>query len=300
MKKNIRVLLILMLSIALLAACNTNKARANDLKITDQMNREITIKGEVTKIVSLAPSATEMLFALGLGERVVGVTDSCNYPEESQSIEKVGGFKGPNLEKIVAAEPNVVFSSTVSQETVEALDQAGIPVVVLNPQNIESIYQAIELMGKVCNSAENADQLVNDITARVNAVKEKVANIKDEDKKLVYYEVWHEPPMTVGPNTFLHEVIVAAGGKNLAEDSKTDWPSLSTEQIVERNPDIILLGHGGQKAEETELRTGFKDIKAVQSKKVKAVDVDVFSRPGPRITEAIEFLAEYMYPELFK
>lgn len=299
MKRIYKILLLLVISITVLAAC-TPSDNAESRTVVDQKGREIAIDGAVERIVSIAPSNTEILFELGLGDKVVGVSAFCNYPPETENIEKVGTFSEPNIELIIAAEPDVVFSTTISQESVEALDQAGIPVIVLDAKKTESIFDAIEIIGEACETVEEADQLVNDLQARITEVNDIVEGIADADKKTVFYEIWHDPPMTVGPNTFLSDVIVAAGGKNIAADADTDWPSYSIEEILSRDPDVILLGHGGQQVAEVAERTGWEIISAVKNNRVVAVDPDVFSRPGPRIVDAIQFLAEYMYPELFK
>ena len=301
MKRVLNIVIMLLITVLVLAACTEQGAPSEEksITVTDQKNREITVEGNVEKIVSLAPSNTEILFALGLGDKIVGVTDYCNYPAEAGEIEKMGGFEGANVERIIEAAPDVVFSTTVSQETVETLDLAGIAVIVIDPQSFDNVYDGIRIIGQVCGVESAAVALVNSMKDSITTITDKLSAIALEDRKVVYYEIWHDPPMTVGPNTFLNEVLNMAGVFNLAADAESDWPTYSSEVILEKNPDVILLGHGGQGAEEVASRPGWATINAVKNQRVVAIDADIFSRPGPRIVEAIQFLAEYAYPDLF-
>jgi iron complex transport system substrate-binding protein len=269
------------------------------ISLTDDFNRTVTLAEPAGKIISLAPSSTEILFALGLGDKVVGVTEFCNYPVEAQSITKVGGFGDPNLELIISLEPDLVLAASLHQTTVEALEELGIAVLALNPADIEGIYDNIALLGKAAAKEAAAQSLINDMKARIQAVTEKTSAISESERSVVYYEVWYPGPMTVGGDTFIHAIISLAGGKNIAADL-TGWPTLQEEELLARNPQIILHGHFEADNSVFAARDGWNVVSAVAQGNIFHVDQDIMNRTGPRVVDAIEILAKLFYPELFE
>ena len=301
-----RVLLILLIAISLVGCGSSLKkddassnAKQASFAITDQKGRQISFDKTADKIVSLSPANTEILFALGLNERIIGVTQYCNYPEQAKEKTVIGTITDPNIEKIVSLQPGVVFSSTMAKEPVDKLEQAGIKVVVIDPKNIDEVWQAIQLIGQVTGVESKSNELISNMKSELNTIEQKISTLSQDKRPVVYFEVWHDPIMTAGPKTFINYIIESAGGINLANDSETEWPSYSSEKIIAENPDFIVLGHNGQNTDAMLKRSGWSKVKAVQNKQIIEVDPDVFNRPGPRIVEAVKILAQKLHPELF-
>jgi len=311
--KNIFILLIIMALTLTMAGCkntgdnNAQNQKSNESKfpvtIKDSMGRDVTIEKEPLRIVSLSPSNTEIIFALGLGDRVVGVTDYCDYPEEAKSKEKIGGFSNPSIEKIISLNPDLVLATTMHEKPVKKLEEMKIPVIVLEPKNIDEMLDSLILVGKATGKEDNAKALVESLKNRINSVKEKVASIPDDKKPKVFYELWPSPITTVGPGTFVNDLIVQAGGKNIAGDADKPYPVYSQEIIVEKNPDIIIFSHhgtSGQSKEDIMKRPGWESIKAIKNNKVFYVDENIIQRPTPRLVDGLEEFAKIIHPEIFK
>lgn len=279
------------------------------LEITDDHGRTVTIADTPERVISLAPSATEILFALGVGDKVVGVTDYCDYPEElvekieTGIVQKVGApFPGFNLETIVDLEPDVVFAiGATVPDYVYDLDELGIPAIVLNAKDIDGIFHDIELVGEVSGKEEDAEALVADLG---DDMDETVAKVSGASARAVFYGVdvsdsallW-----TAGNGTFIDALITLAGGVNIAGDLE-GWPTYNLEDLVDTNPDVIVLGgaNWGVSAEEVASRPVWEDLDAVKNERMYAIDDTTLVRPGPRIAEGLELLATLIHPELFE
>lgn len=274
--------------------------------LTDDLGREVVVSALPERIISLAPSNTEVLFAVGAGDQVVGVTEFCNYPPEAQNREKIGGFSPDTIsvEKIVSLEPDLVFSAgSIQQPVIEALEQAGIPVFAFDPERLEGVYKNIETAGRLTGHEAEAAGVVTEMQDRVAAVTEKTQAIPEDERPTVFYEVWHEPLMTAGPTTFIGELIDLAGGKNIFADVTEEYPQVSAETILQRDPDVILGpdSHGEElTAEKIKTRPGWGDIRAVQEGRIFLVNGDIVSRSGPRLADALEDIAQALHPDLFK
>jgi len=273
------------------------------LILTDSRGQEVEVPRDVERIVSLAPSNTEILFALGLGDRVVGVTQFCDYPQEAQAIEKVGGFMDLNVEKIVSLAPDLVLAIEGVPEAVAKLEEVGIAVLVLQPTDLESIYHTIELVGQGAGAEEGARELIASMRQRVEAITAKVEGVKERPR--VFYELdATDPakPYTAGPDTWHDQFIGLAGGTNIAGEVDMQWVQFSTEEIISQDPDIIFLGDAnfGVTPEDVAQRPGWEAIKAVRSGAVYPIDDNLISRPGPRVVEGLETLARTIHPELFE
>ncbi|RLE51354.1 MAG: cobalamin-binding protein [Candidatus Methanomethylicota archaeon] len=278
------------------------------LAITDDLNRTIAIAEEPQRIVSLAPSNTEILFAIGAGDKVVGVTEYCDYPEEvvsrksSGNLTVVGGFSDINVEVIISLDPDMVIAfGTLQVKAVEALEEQGIPVIVLNPCTVEDVLNDIKLVGKAVGMYKEAKHLVENLTQRIQVIQEKVANAP---KVKVYYELWYDPLMSAGPGTFISDLIFMAGGENIFSDAKTQYPIVSAEEVIARNPDVIVLPDSYMmyysiSAEQVKSRPGWDAINAVKNNRIYFVDEDLLVRPGPRLIDGLEELAKIIHPELF-
>ena len=271
--------------------------------VTDQIGREVVISSAPQRIVSLSPSNTETAFALGLGSRMVGVTDYCNYPEEALKINKVGGFSNPNVEAVLALEPDLVFAGNKHEEQVKKLEELNIPVLVLSPESIEDVLESMVMMGKATGKSKEADAVIADMRERLKTIEAKVSSIPAQERVRVYFEVSSDPLMSAGAASLIDEVISLAGGKNIFADVAGTYPKISEEVLLEKNPQFIIFpgGHGseGFDRETIAARPLWENITAVQDNHIFEVSADMITRPGPRSIEAVEKLAAIFYPEKF-
>ncbi len=301
----------LLLVILLLGACAPaapTTAPAGPIIFTDGAGKEVNLTAPATKIVSLAPSNTEILFAIGAGDRLVGREDYSNFPEEGvKDIPSIGGLDGKlNLEKITSLQPDLVLAAEINTpDQIKALDDLGLKVVVLkNPIEWNGLYENIKLVGKATGQDAAAEKLAGELAARVKAVTDAVSTA--EATPVVFYELdATEPakPWTTGPGTFMDLLINQAGGVNAAAGMDSPWGQLSQEELIVQNPDFILLGdnlYGGVTPEQVAARPGWDSIKAVQQNQVFTFNDDLVSRPGPRMVDGLEALAKTIHPELYK
>jgi len=265
------------------------------------------------KIISLAPSTTEILFALGLDEKVVAVSNYCDYPYDfsawiaAGNMTSIGDFTDPNLEVIASLEPDLILATAgVQGPTIGTLRELGYKVLVLNPANINGVMLNIELVGNATGKTTEATNLIQNIESRISSVVNKVASAAYKPK--VYYEVWYDPTSlwTAGAQAWQNELIEKAGGINIFNDQELDYFQSSAEAVIERNPDVILLPHEGMgfgdpfwgTLDTVKARPGWSSISAVQNDKLVQVDSNTISRAGPRVADIIEDLAEAFHPEL--
>jgi len=257
--------------------------------------RTLTVPKVPRRIISLAPNNTEILFALGLKDRIVGVTNQCNYPPEALEIAKVGDYWGENLEKIVELAPDLVISGG-REELVEKMEVLGLTVAVVWPTNLQEVLDFILLVGKITDCEAKARQLISGMEQRILAVKNKVQTLPPDKRLRVYWEVWHDPLMSVGPGSFVQELIELAGGKNIFADVGQDYPTISAEMIIARDPEVIFLGHMGSKIENLGQRPGWSGITAVKNGRIYAdINEDLVYRPGPRLIEGLEEIYRRLY-----
>lgn len=272
---------------------------------TDDLGREISIEGIPQRIISLAPSNTEILFALGLGDRVVGVTEFCNHPEAAIAKPKIGGFSTVDIERIVALEPDLILATSIHEaKAIPTLESVGLTVVALAPQTIDGVLNNITLVGEITGSSQEAAQLVASLEARIKAVTDQTDSLPDSQSPRVFYVLWHEPLMTVGSEARIHELIVKAGGINIAQDLTGDYPTISLEAVILANPQVIIAGSGHGTGEDSTFQFAkteprLENIDARHNNRVYEIDADLPSRPGPRIVDALEELARLIHPEIF-
>lgn len=325
MKKISSILLTFLLAIGLLAGCNsaddTKKPETESPKqtdvvkedtafpvtITDGAGEEVVIEEKPEKIVSLMPSNTEIAFALGLDDEIVGVSDFDNFPDEALEKEKIGGQEF-NVEKIISLDPDLVLAhaSNLSsgEQGLQQLRDADITVLVVhNAESFENVYETIDMIGKATGETEAAKKVIADMKATLDNVTAKVANIQADERKTVFVEVSPAPEIyTTGKNTFMDEMIQFVHGKNAAGDEE-GWVQLTEEAIIALNPDVIVTTYGhyvDNPIEEVLSRQGWSDVTAVKNKQVVDVHSDKVTRSGPRLAEGVEELAKAIYPELFK
>ena len=271
---------------------------------TDDMGREVAIDQIPQRIVSFGPSITEILFALGLEDKVVGVGDYSDYPEAAKLKPKVGGAFNPSLEKIVELEPDLVL--TVKQEQLNMeLDALGIRFMVLDPKDIDGIFKDIELIGKVTGTKKRAEELIKNMQDSVSQV---LAQVKDIPKVRVFFIVDATDltlPWTAGTGSFIDALITMAGGENIAAKGQDAWVQFSLEQIVSSNPEVIIIqtmtgGIPTVSKEVLEASPAWGEMTAVKQDKMRFIDGDLVSRPGPRIVQGLEEMVKIIHPELFE
>jgi iron complex transport system substrate-binding protein len=271
--------------------------------ITDDEGTEVTITGAPQRIISLAPSSTEVLFAVGAGDQVVGVTDFCNYPYDfaewinEGKMNTIGNYWQPAIEPIIALEPDLVIASGggASDEAASKLRNLGYNVIMLNPATLDDVLCNIDIIGKATGHADEATALIASLQARIDAIANKVAGISDADKPKVYIEIWDDPLMASAKGSYIDDILTIAGGVNIFADATTSYPIVSSDVVISKNPDIILT-ESGNVAD----REGWSSINAVKNNKVYDRGSDVtYVRPGPRLVDALEELAKIVHPEIF-
>jgi iron complex transport system substrate-binding protein len=304
----LRKTLLSTLLVMLLTACAPQAAPTSapaTLTFTDGLGRDIKLDGPAQRIISMAPSNTEILFAIGAGDQVIGRDQLSDYPEEAKNAADIGStFEALNTELIVSLEPDLVLAAEINTaEQVNQLEDLGLTVYYLkNPLTLEEMYGNIETVAQLTGHEAEAAALVESLKARVAAVDEKIAPISFRPS--VFYELdATDPakPFTAGKGTFITQLIERAGGYNIASDLE-DYPQMSLEQVVAADPAFIILGDAryGISPESVAQRPGWENLTAVKNGNVLPFNDDLVSRPGPRLVDALEELAKLLRPELFE
>lgn len=249
------------------------------------------------RIVSLSPSATEILFAVGAGDKIIARTDFCNYPEKAQEITAIGGFdrNSISLEAIIAQKPDLVYAKkSMHGYLEEALTKYGITVYMSVAESIEAIFAEIEDIAKITGNIPQGQELIAEMQTSLAMVQARVEN---KTPLNVYWEVWNAPYMSAGKSAYISEVIEMAGGKNIFLDIEQAYPVVSEESIILRKPDVIIAPDGtGKTVDEIISRAGWDGIPAVQNLNIYFLDADIISRQGPRVVLAVQMIAEHLFP----
>ncbi len=271
--------------------------------VTDDAGRAVTMNQAPKRIVSHVPSATEILFAIGVGDRIVGVSNFDDYPPEAKTKTSIGNYYNPSIEKIISVNPDLVVTDGSSKDIAQ-LDSAGIKYVVLYPKTIDGIMNNIELMGKATGSQTKAEALVKDMKAQIATVTNKA---KDAKKVKVFYMFDVSDlnnPWTAGPGSFIDSLITMSGGANIAANASSPYVKYSIEQIVAANPDVIIvatrMGSAIITPEQLMAHPVWGKMPALTQGKFFTVDGDLVNRPGPRIIQGLNSIARFIHPELFK
>jgi len=276
------------------------QAAPRGFTVTDDFGRNVTLRGVPARIISLSPSNTEILFAIGAGDRVVGVTEYCNYPPAAKTRPRVGGVSTVSIEKVVALNPDIVIGCSLNgKDTFERLEELGIPVLGLNPKNISGILADIELVGRVTGEESNATNLVTAMKSRLDAIRAKARAMSQQaGAPTVFYDIGGF--YTAGNGTFVNEIIETAGGRNIAAD-KTGYFQMSIEELIAKNPQVIICDRGmgsmSKAYEEIMSDDRLKIVDAVRNNRVYLIDGDIIDRPGPRIVNATETVYGYLYSQ---
>jgi iron complex transport system substrate-binding protein len=242
-----------------------------------------------------------VVFALGLGDRVVGVDSFSNYPPEATTKPKIGNYSAANLEAIIAAAPDLIVAAGITRpDVVAALESRQLAVLILNPNDLPGIFNNLSLVGQVADVSAAAGKLRGDLEGRVATLNAKLQTATTKPR--VFFELDPEQYFTVGPKSFIDDLITRAGGVNIAAGAASAYPKLSADQIIAANPEVILLSDeaAGATPAAVQARPGWAGISAVQQQRVLVVDADKTNRPGPRAVEALEELARAIHPELFR
>lgn len=275
------------------------------LTIVDDLDREVTIEKLPQRIISLAPSNTEILYALGLEDRIVGTTDYCDYPEAAKAKPRVAGYVTPDIEKIVFLEPDLILAESIHEKTVlPALEKLGLTVIVMSATSIDAVLRDIALIGQINGKSRSATELIEDMKRRINAVTAKTENLAPEERPRVMYACWHAPIWTLGRNTFIDDLIHKAGGINIFADDFEKSRVVSLEAIIEENPQVIIVSGMGTTGDlvynNIKKESRLAGIDAIRTNRVyKISDADIIERPGPRIVDGLEEVARLLHPEIF-
>jgi iron complex transport system substrate-binding protein len=266
----------------------------------DALGRTVVLKAPAKRIVPLAPNLTEILYSLGLGDRVVGVTQFSYYPPEAAQKPKVGSYANLNVEKIISLSPDLAIGTADGNMpgVIKLLEQAGIPVYVVNPRKVRDVIKTIASVGELCGVGKRANELSLGLDKRVRYVQERTTSLR---RPLVFLQINVKPIMTVNRHTFHHDVIRLAGGENMARDEPFTYPRISVEEVLRRKPEVIIISSmGGGEAYEEVRKEWFKwtAIPAVKAGRLHLVESDLLDRPSPRIVRGLETVARLVHPEL--
>lgn len=267
----------------------------------DDAGRKLYLAKPPQRVVSLAPSITEMLFALGLEEQIVGVTDFCNYPPAALAKPKIG-YARPNLESLVALRPDLIVAPQefLRADLLANLEQLKIPVFLLEPKSVEDIFAQIQSLGKIFNKTSASDIVTKTMRDRIAQVGKR---IESSERKRVLYVLNSHPLITVGPGSYIHQMIGLAGGVNIAAGTLAPYPRLNIETVLKEDPEVLIFPVGSSesvpKSEQAEWNR-WGNLSAVRNRQFRDVSSDALNRPGPRVVEGLEHLARAIHPEAYQ
>ena len=269
-------------------------------QVTDDAQRRVTVPAKIKRFISLAPNLTEIAYAVGAGDRLVGNTTFCDYPEEAKRVEKVGDTLQPSIERILALRPQLVLVSTASQleAFTQKLDEHQIAVYVTDPQDLEGVFRSILDLGKLLNQEQRAEETVSQLRQRAESVEDA---LKSARPIKVFYQLSAEPLYTAGRDSFVTDLIRRAGGVSVTSGVPEAWPRYSQEAAVAARPEVIILPtDGSMGSANSEVAEGLRRSPAAVSGKIYRINGDFLSRPGPRAVDGVEALAYSLHPEAFK
>ncbi|MFC1945782.1 ABC transporter substrate-binding protein [Chloroflexota bacterium] len=274
------------------------------LELTDQLGRMVSVSGVPQRIISLTPSNTEILYALGLADRIVAVTDFCDYPAQAKEKPSIGGFSTPNIEEIIARNADLVLASSMhATEYIPEMERLGLTVLALDPGNLAEVLKSIDITGKATGAGQAADELIEQMRTSIKAVTDKTSALAENERPRVFYAVWHDPLMTAGGDTMIGELIEMAGGVNIA-DSLSLYATIQLEDVIVANPQVLIAGSSHGSGEERPYRflldtPNFSGTDVRQQGQVYQIDGNLVSRNGPRLVEGLQMFAAFIQPDLF-
>lgn len=270
--------------------------------VTDETGRHLVIVATPERIVSLAPGITETLYALGLDDKIAGVTTFCDWPQAALAKPRIGGFTNPSLERIIALKPDLILATADGnrKDTVRKLARLGFPVYVTNPRDTQGVLRSIFHIGEITNQTKEAQRLVEELQKRLDTI---TAQVKSKRKPQVFFQLGLEPVITAGRGTLINEVIERAGAINVAGRDLANYPLYSAEGIISAAPEIIVFApmvNDEKFTAVTRFWQKFKEVPAVKNNRIYPIDANLINRASPRIVEAIEMLAMMFHPEMNK
>jgi iron complex transport system substrate-binding protein len=296
--------LLAVLAVTLVSSCSTHNREvaspaAATREVTDEAGRRVRLPERIDRIVSLAPNLTEIVYAVGAGERLVGDTTYCDYPEPAKSVTKVGDTMHPSIERIIALKPQIVLVSTASQleAFTKQLDAQGIAVYVTNPSSLDGVIQSIDTLGALFGDRVRSTTLETEMRSRIAAVE---AALKNSKPLSVFYQVSGEPLYTIGRESYLTDLVRRAGGISATADVPGAFPRYSDESALAARPEAIILPTGGSMgAANATIAAPLKNSPAALSNRIYKINDDHLSRPGPRLIDGLEEMARALHPEKF-
>lgn len=298
--------IVLATALCVLSACTPapEQPAPSPLEITDQLGRAVKFEKVPERIISIAPSNTEILYALGLEDRVMAVTKYCDYPPEAKEKPNIGGYTTPNIEEIIALSPDLILATSKHEEKIiPQLEQRGLTVFALAPETLDDILASIKLIGEVTGKEQEAADLLAEMQGRIEAMTDKTSNLSDDERPRVFYLTWHDPLKTSGVGTLHQELIQKAGGNNIFSEV-VGTQSVDLEVLVARIPQVMIAGIGMGSGEDQTLQyleteSRLQSTEAWINGRIHGVDMDLTGRGGPRIVDGLEEFARCIHPELF-
>ncbi|MFN8576791.1 MAG: helical backbone metal receptor [Candidatus Sericytochromatia bacterium] len=263
----------------------------NDVFANDFFARKLKIPTKINRIVSLSPATTEILYELGLDNKIVGVTNDCNYPLKALLKPKTGKFGFINLEKVISLKPDIIIATSDMNKQLDLLKKYNVPVIALKSTNLKSIYENIKYLGKITDSNIKAQDIINKMEIQLLDIKDKAKKNEKAVKPSVFYCVWHDPLITTGNKSFINDIITLAGAKNITADINNSFIKYSPETLIAKNPDYIFIPNNTYKKMNLK-KLPWNQLKAVKSRRICVVNDDIFLRPSPRIIYAIREVQE--------
>jgi len=275
------------------------------LIVTDDLGRKVKIDRLPQRIISLAPSNTEIIYALGLEDKLVGTTDYCDYPEAAKYKPRVAGYVNPDLERVVSQQPDLIIAEAIHENTVlPALEKLGLTVIVTSATSLDVVLDDIKLIGEITGKSKAAARLVDDLSRRIQGITAKTAGLTTEQRPRVLYAVWYDPIWTMGSDTFIDDLIWKAGGANIFSNDFEKSHVVSLEAIIVKNPQVIIasgMGTTGDLIYNNIIKeTRLMGVDAMSNSHVyKISDANLIERPGPRVVDGLEEVARLIHPEIF-
>ena len=301
-QKLFAALLLIACAFLLMNACSKRNENAQQQtstetrEVTDEIGRRVRVPAHVERIVSLAPNLTEIVYAVGAGNRLVGDTAQCDYPAEAKQVAKVGDTIKPSIERIVALHPQIILVSTASQleAFTKQLDEQRIAVFVTDPHDLEGVFHSIQTLGDLFEEVERAASLVKDLRAQASAAEEAV---KTRKPVKLFFQVSAEPLYTAGKDSFITDLIRRAGGQSVTADVPGAWPRFSDESAIASQPEAVIIAEAEGNRE---IAAALKNSPAAREGRVYKINADYVSRPGPRLVEGLVEMARSLHAEAFK
>ncbi len=304
MKKRISMIVFLLVGLLTIFSFQGVMAAEYPMEVADDLGNKVVLEEKPERIISMAPSMTELLYSLGLGDRIVGVTTFADYPEEAKNKEKIGSVSDPNVEKIISLKPDLVLTTSITKkEYYDRLNELDINIAGFQPTNIEETIAVMNKVGKLVGEEYLAKETTKKMTKQLNEIEDLVSEkLENNERPGVFYEIWHDPLMTAGDNTFIDDLIETAGGSNIGAQAQGLWPQFNLEKLIAENPDVYISSHHSDAhtftVEGLKARDNYDVLNAVKNDRVYFVEQNLITRPSPRIIIGLKELTESIWPDL--